>query len=86
MNERIGVLENALAALADDRLEADLHREAERAAHTLAGSLAMFGLVTASDAARKLESALADPELQRARGLADLLAQLRSGVNSPVAL
>jgi two-component system, NarL family, response regulator NreC len=86
VSERIGVLENALAALADDRLEADLRCEAERAAHTLAGSLGMFGFVSAADAARKLERELANLEPQCSPELPELLEQLRAGVNGPVVL
>jgi HPt (histidine-containing phosphotransfer) domain-containing protein len=86
VNTRIGVLENALAACANGRLEADLRCEAERAAHTLAGSLGMFGFVSASDAARKLERELANPKPQRSPELSELLEQLRAGMKSPVVL
>jgi HPt (histidine-containing phosphotransfer) domain-containing protein len=83
VNERIGVLESALAALADNRLEPDLRCEAERAAHTLAGSLGMFGFMGAADAARKLEQALASPQPQRSPRLSELLEQLQEGVEGP---
>jgi HPt (histidine-containing phosphotransfer) domain-containing protein len=86
VSERIGVLESALAALADGRLEADLRCEAERAAHILAGSLGMFGFVSASGPARKLEQELARPEPRWTPGLAELLEQLRAAVKRPVAL
>ncbi len=84
VGERIGVLEVALAALAGGRLDADLRCEAERAAHTLAGSLGMFGFTSAADAARKLEQELAAPEPRSAPGLSELLEQLRAGVDGPV--
>jgi len=86
VSERIGVLESALAALADGRLRADLRCEAERAAHTLTGSLGMFGFMSAAVAARELEQALADPELQCAPRLFELLEQLQAGVKGPVVL
>jgi HPt (histidine-containing phosphotransfer) domain-containing protein len=81
---RIGVIENALAALADDRLEAGLRDEAERAAHTLAGSLGMFGFVSASAAARRLEQDPANPATACAEEMSTLLEQLQTGVNGPV--
>jgi HPt (histidine-containing phosphotransfer) domain-containing protein len=86
VSERIDVLERALAALADDRLDADLRCEAERAAHTLAGSLAMFGFVSASDTARRLEQRLADPEPQWTPGLYGLLEYLQAAVKRPLVL
>ena len=84
VGERIGVLEAALAALAGGGLEADLRCEAERAAHTLAGSLGMFGFTSAADAARRLERELAATEPRRAPALSELLEQLRAGVGGPV--
>jgi hypothetical protein len=85
VSERIGVLERALAALADDRLETCLRLEAERAAHTLAGSLGMFGFMGAADAARKLEQELANPQPKCVPALGELLEQLQDGVKGPVA-
>jgi HPt (histidine-containing phosphotransfer) domain-containing protein len=86
VNERIGVLESALAALADDRLGADLRCAAERAAHILAGSLGMFGFMGATDAARELERELANPVPERAPELSVLLEQVQAGVKGPVVL
>jgi HPt (histidine-containing phosphotransfer) domain-containing protein len=86
VGERIGVIERAVAALADDRLDTDLRREAERATHMLAGSVGMFGFIDASDAARELESKLADPTSDQAPELSMLLLRLRGGVRGPVGL
>jgi HPt (histidine-containing phosphotransfer) domain-containing protein len=86
VDERIGVIERAIAALASDSLDADLRRDAERAAHMLAGSVGMFGFLDASDAAHILESELAHPTLDRAPTLFALLARVRSGVRGPVVL
>jgi HPt (histidine-containing phosphotransfer) domain-containing protein len=83
---RIGVVEHALAALADDQLAGGLRGEAERAAHTLAGSLGMFGFMSAADAARKLEQKLANPEPACKGELSTLLKQLQAGVKGPVVL
>jgi HPt (histidine-containing phosphotransfer) domain-containing protein len=86
VRDRIGVIENALAALAEDQLEVNLRGEAERAAHTLAGSLGMFGFISASDAARKLEQELASHVPAHAGELSTLLEQLQAGVKGPVVL
>ncbi|HSZ14635.1 MAG TPA: Hpt domain-containing protein [Solirubrobacteraceae bacterium] len=84
MSERIGVIDDALVALAGGTLDADLRCEAERAAHTLGGSLGMFGFTSAADAARELEQELAGPEPRFAPGLSELLEQLQAGVRGPV--
>ncbi len=86
VSDRIGVIERAVAALEEDRLDADLRADAERTAHMLAGSIGMFGFIDASGAARELELELAHPTPDRAPVLSALLARLRSGVHGQVAL
>ena len=86
VSDRIAVIERAVAALADDRLDAELRREAERAAHMLAGSVGMFGFLGASDAARSLESGLVHPTPDRAPALLGLALAVREGVRGPVVL
>jgi chemotaxis protein histidine kinase CheA len=86
MDERIETIERALAVLASGGLDADLRREAQRAAHMLAGSLGMFGFVRASRAARNLELELACSTSERAPVLSSLLTSVRSGVKGPVGL
>lgn len=86
VGDRITVIEHAITALANDSLDADRRRDAERAAHMLAGSVGMFGFVDASDAARSLESELAHPTPDRAPELSALLGRVRSGVRGPVVL
>jgi len=81
---RIAVLALAVGALAGDRVEPDLRCDAERCAHTLAGSLGMFGLVGAADAARELERELEHPTPERAPLLSVLLEQLQRGAKEPV--
>jgi len=54
---RVAVLERAVTALIDGHLDDELRHEAERAAHTLAGSLGTFGFMRASERARELELA-----------------------------
>jgi len=86
VSDRIDVIEHAIAALADNRLDTDLRADAERAAHMLAGSLGMFGFIGASGAARELEAELAHPTPDRTAALPALLLRLRSGVQGPVRL
>ncbi len=86
VSDRIGIIERAVAELADDRLDPDLRSEAERVAHMLAGSLGMFGFISAADAARRLERGLAHPTIDWAPALSGLLARLRADVQGPVVL
>lgn len=86
VNQRIGLIERAAAALAEDRLDPGLRADAERAAHMLAGSLGMFGFLDASSAARELETELAQPHVQRAPRLSVLALRVRDGIEGPVAL
>jgi HPt (histidine-containing phosphotransfer) domain-containing protein len=84
VSERIGVVEQALAALGEGRLDAELRGDAERAAHMLAGSVGMFGFVDASDAARELESELLRATPDCTPVLLALLGRLREGIQGPV--
>ncbi len=84
VNDRIDTIDRAVAALASDRLDAGLAREAERAAHMLAGSLGMFGFLDASQAAHDLEAGLLDPTPDDAPMLAARLMSVRYGVLEPV--
>ena len=86
VNERIETIERAVTVLASGGLDAGLRREAERAAHMLAGSLGMFGFIRASRAARNLEAEFAHCTSARAPVLSALLTSLRSGVEGPVGL
>ena len=86
IHARIALIERAVTALAEDRLDAALRADAERAAHMLAGSLGMFGFSGAADAAHELEAELAHPTPNRTAALPALLLRLRSGVQGPVSL
>jgi HPt (histidine-containing phosphotransfer) domain-containing protein len=86
VGERIGAVERALVALAEDRLDDELRADAERAAHMLAGSVGMFGFLEASDAAHELESELPQATADRASELLALLGRLREGIQGPVTL
>jgi len=86
VHERIDLIERAIAALANDDLDPSLKREAGRAAHMLAGSLGMFGFVSAADAARSLESGLTHPTPGCAPELSALALAVRDRVRGPVTL
>lgn len=86
VNERIGVIDRALQALANDRLDRELRMQALRAAHMLTGSLGMFGFVDASTAAGQLELELERACADRVPRLLELLERVRNGVQGPVVL
>jgi diguanylate cyclase (GGDEF)-like protein len=58
MAERLNLLQNAVKELQNSQLSADLHHQAERAAHKLAGVLGMFGRERGTAIARELETIL----------------------------
>lgn len=77
---RVALLEQATAALQVGILEEELRREAEQAAHKLAGCLGIFGLEEGSRLALQAEQALragAPLAGHQARRLAELVATLR---------
>ncbi len=84
--DRIDVIERAIAALARGRLDMGLRLDAERAAHTLAGSIGTFGFTQASEAACDLELELVHATPDRAPALSALLLRVRAGVAGPVAV
>jgi hypothetical protein len=73
---RVAVLERAIAALAAGRLDAGLRGEAQRAAHQLAGTVGIFGFLSASQAAGRLEVELERPACARAPALFALLQRI----------
>lgn len=77
VGERLELIERAMQALAQGRLDTSLQAEAERAAHMLAGSLGTFGFMHASRAAHELEVELAAPQPARAASIASLLREVR---------
>jgi chemotaxis protein histidine kinase CheA len=84
--ERVALVEQALTALGEDRLDPELRGDAQRAAHMLAGSIGMFGFLDAGDAARELESQLAHATADRTNKLLALLGRVREGIRGPVTL
>ncbi|MGO9447162.1 MAG: diguanylate cyclase [Solirubrobacteraceae bacterium] len=65
--ERLDLIERAVSALTADELDEQLRVQAQRAAHTLIGSVGTFGFIHACEATRELELALADPGPDPAR-------------------
>ncbi len=59
MSERIDVVEQAVIAGKNGKLETNLQHQAQQEAHKLAGSLGTFGLGYGSDLAREIETLLA---------------------------
>ena len=60
MSERIKVLQDAVLAVINTQLTTELHHNAERAAHKLAGVLGMFSRDAGTDIAREIETLLQD--------------------------
>jgi HPt (histidine-containing phosphotransfer) domain-containing protein len=75
--ERVGLIERAVTALAVGELDEQLRVNAQRAAHSLIGSVGTFGFIAASEAARKLELELVAPVPARAPAMSRLIAEVR---------
>jgi diguanylate cyclase (GGDEF)-like protein len=82
--EHVNLIERAVTALTAAQLDEQLRGEAQRAAHTLAGSVGTFGFTGASEAAGRLEQELADPAPARARAMSTLIAAVRHELESEV--
>lgn len=78
--ERLALLEDAIAALEEDRLSEDIRCEGQRAAHKLVGSLGMFGYPQGSEIARLMEI------LFQSEGCRDQGSELRSHLKQLQAL
>jgi HPt (histidine-containing phosphotransfer) domain-containing protein len=79
-------IERALAALDDHALGDRERRRAVRAAHTLAGAVAMFGFVRAAELACRLEIELAGAESDCAPALLGLTLAVRAEIDRPLRL
>lgn len=79
--QRVTVLEQAVTALQEGRLQAELQQAAQREAHTLKGSLGSFGLVEAVRLAREIETLLqtgiefSPAQIEHLSGLVEALRQ-----------
>jgi HPt (histidine-containing phosphotransfer) domain-containing protein len=78
--ERVGVLEDAAAALAAGTLDDELREAARSAAHKLHGSAGTYGFHRASELAGELEDTLAAGPVdgKRARQIAGVVLALRT--------
>ncbi len=77
------MIEHALALLIEGSLDQEARREAERAAHTLAGSLGTFGVGCGSALARAIEQRMVDVKAfkeEEALRLSELAMALRAAV------
>ena len=87
--ERVGVLEQAIAAVEEQRLGDSLRLRAEQEAHKLAGSLGSFGFAECTPLARAIEMHFQPDEPISAAAAADLrekIAALRSELEKPPTL
>ncbi len=84
--QQVEVIAQAAAALSEGKLTAEQHAQAEREAHTLAGSLGTFGYSEGSQVARKIERLLQGIKLGRkdATRLSKLVKSLRTEINRPL--
>jgi diguanylate cyclase (GGDEF)-like protein len=81
MIERMKVLQNAVASLHHAQLSLELHHDAQKAAHKLAGVLGMFSRDTGTAIARELETLLQENQvlnLQQQQQFISLVADLDS--------
>ncbi|HAX75015.1 MAG TPA: transcriptional regulator [Cyanobacteria bacterium UBA11372] len=86
IGDSVEVIAEAAAALSEAKLTPELHAQAEREAHTLAGSLGTFGFREGSQVARKIERLLQATKLGRkdATRLGKLVKSLRTEINRPL--
>ena len=77
---RVHVLARAVALLHEGRGDPVIAREGQAAAHTLAGSVGMFGFHAAAEAAADLELKLAPGEEGGSADPRDALARLRADI------
>jgi two-component system response regulator NreC len=82
MLARVTVIEGAILALGHSGLDRRLRSEAQQSAHTLCGSLGVFGFADASQAAHELELELAAATQERAPALSALAAVIRRGLEA----
>ena len=85
IDERVGVLETAAAALAAGILTEEQCTAAAKAAHTLAGTLGTFGLADGTALAREAEPVFAEgipANAGRAARVAEIAAELRAMISN----
>jgi DNA-binding response OmpR family regulator len=88
VSAQVDVLEQAIAALLTQSLSAELRQQAGQEAHSLAGSLSMFGFPLGGSLAQKMEQLLRSPhsiEPEQAKELQAWVIGLRQEIERPLA-
>jgi diguanylate cyclase (GGDEF)-like protein len=81
VSEQVGILEQAVVALAKQDLSPALWQQAKQEAHTLVGSLGTFGLTQGAELARQIEQLLqAYPRVENAATLQAWVVALRQNI------
>ncbi|MBD3884987.1 response regulator [Phormidium tenue FACHB-886] len=82
--DRLSIIEQAIAALQTNTLTEQLRQQAQREAHTLKGSLGLFGLDKASELSQELEQLFKSDRLeQQQRRLSEIASSLRQVLEQP---
>jgi DNA-binding response OmpR family regulator len=84
--DRLTIIEQAIVALQNNSLTKELRQQAQREAHTLKGSLGLFGLDDASELSRQIEQLLKTDRLdqQQQAQLVELASALRQAIEQPL--
>lgn len=84
--DRLSIIEQAISALQNQASTEALRQQAQREAHTLKGSLGLFGLDYASKLSEELEQLLKNDDLnpQQQRRLSQLATNLRQALEQPL--
>jgi DNA-binding response OmpR family regulator/HPt (histidine-containing phosphotransfer) domain-containing protein len=87
--EQVAVLERLSVRFLDRDLQSDWQEAGRRIAHSLSGSLGMFGFSLSSELARQIEKLLGSPQdltLEQGQWLYSMIGALRSELERPVSL
>jgi diguanylate cyclase (GGDEF)-like protein len=87
VSAQVGVLEQAAIASLNQSLSSELRQQATQDAHTLAGSLSMFGFPLGGALAQKIEQILRSPhpiEPAQAQNLQAWVIELRQDIERPI--
>lgn len=85
--DRLSIIEQAISALQTSTLTEELRQQAQREAHTLKGSLGLFGLDRASELSREIEQlfkVIDDLDRKQKEDLAELRLNLRQELEQPL--
>ncbi|MBD1835712.1 response regulator [Cyanobacteria bacterium FACHB-472] len=84
--DRLTIIEQAISALQTQNLTEELRQQAQREAHTLKGSLGLFGLDNASELSQEIEQLFKIDRLdqRQQRQLSELASNLRQALEQPL--